>query len=393
MTAPLDGITVVAVEHAVAAPFASRQLADLGARVIKIERPGVGDFARSYDSTVNGMSSHFVWLNRSKESLTLDLKNPEGATVLARLLGRADVFIHNLAPGAARRLGCDGAMLVANHPRLVVCEISGYGLTGPYADRKAYDLLIQAETGLLSITGDEGAPAKVGISVADIAAGMYAFSGILSALMLREKTGRGVALDVSLFDSLAEWMGYPAYFTAYGGHAPKRTGARHAAIAPYGPYACSDDTVVYLAVQNDGEWARFCGLVLQRPDLVGDRRFSGNADRVVHRDALDASIRECFSRLAGDDVTTRLEAAAIAYGHMNSVEEFLQHPQLVGRDRRRTVSSPVGDISAFVPPVTLEGVEATMGPIPSAGEHTDAILGELGVEPAIAAEWRRRGVV
>ena len=359
--APLDGITVVAIEHAVASPFASRQLADLGARVIKIERPGVGDFARSYDSTVNGMSSHFVWLNRSKESLSLNLKRPEGATVLEDLLSRADVFIHNLAPGAVGRLGFDGAALRAKYPRLIVCEISGYGLTGPYANRKAYDLLIQSETGLLSITGEKEAPAKVGISVADIAAGMYAFSGILSALILREKTGSGLTVDVSLFDSLAEWMGYPVYYTAYGGTAPPRTGARHAAIAPYGPYVCGDDKVLYLGIQNEREWATFCEVVLQRPDLMGDPRFGTNSNRVEHREALDKTIGDCFSRLTVDELTVRLDTAGIANARMNTVEEFLQHPQLVARDRWSSVSSPVGDLRALRPPINLEGVEVTMG--------------------------------
>jgi itaconate CoA-transferase len=389
----LDGVTVVAIEHAVASPFASRQLADLGARVIKIERPGLGDFARSYDSTVNGMSSHFVWLNRSKESLSLDLKCSEGATVLQELLGRADVFIHNLAPGAVGRLGFDGATLRTRHPHLIICEISGYGVEGPYANRKAYDLLVQSETGLLSITGERDAPAKVGIAVADIAAGMYAFSSILSALMVREKTGKGLTVNVSLFDSLAEWMGYPAYYTAYGGVAPPPTGARHAAIAPYGPYGCGDGKIIYLGVQNQGEWERFCDVVLQRPGLVSDERFGTNVSRVEHGDELDRVIREHFSGLTADEVMAKLEAAEIAHAQMNSVEQFLHHPQLVARDRWSTVSSPVGDIRALRPPFDLEGVEVTMGPVPAVGEHTDAILHELGITAATIAEWRRQGVV
>src|SRR5687768_15741881 len=284
---PLQGVTVVAVEQAVAAPFATRQLADLGARVIKIERPGTGDFARAYDSTVKGLASHFVWTNRSKESLTLDLKRPEAADVLRRLVSRADVFLHNLAPGAVTRLGFGSAELRAAHPRLITCEISGYGASGPYRDKKAYDLLVQSEAGLVSITGTEDTPSKVGISIADIAAGMYAFSGVLAALLRRERTGEGSALDISLFDAVAEWMGYPAYYTEYGDAAPARTGARHAAIAPYGPYAAGDGRAVYFGIQNEREWARFCDRVLDRPELAGDPRFSSNASRVEHQAALD----------------------------------------------------------------------------------------------------------
>lgn len=391
--APLDGVTVVAVEHAVASPFASRQLADLGARVIKVERPSTGDFARSYDATVNGLSSHFVWLNRSKESLSLDLKRPEGAAVLQRLLGRVDVFLHNLVPNAAKRLGVDGATLQAKHPHLVTCEISGYGQDGPYAHQKAYDLLIQSEAGLLSITGGEEGPAKVGISVADIAAGMYALSGILSALLMRAKTGTGVVLHVSLFDALAEWMGYPAYYTAYGGSAPQRTGARHATIAPYGPYPCGDGQVVFFGIQNDREWVRFCSEVLEQPELASDDRFHTNASRVTHQDALDSVIRDCFSRLGVDDVRTKLAAADIAHARLNTMEEFLEHPQLVERNRWRSVASPEGPIRALEPPVAFEGVDVPMGPVPAVGQHTNAILAELGIEPATIAEWRRQGVV
>src|SRR5687768_16197532 len=314
----LQGVTVVAVEQAVAAPFATRQLADLGARVIKIERPGTGDFARSYDVTVKGLASHFVWTNRSKESLTLDLKRPEAADVLRRLVSRADVFIHNLAPGAVSRLGFGGAALRAAYPRLVTCEISGYGTSGPYRDKKAYDLLVQSEAGLVSITGTEETPSKVGISIADIAAGMYAFSGILAALLRRERTGEGAAVEVSLFDALAEWMGYPAYFTAYGGEAPPRTGARHAAIAPYGPYTAGDGKTVYLGLQNEREWARFCDQVLEQPSLALDPRFSSNSARVAHQDELTAMITAAFARSTAAAVVERLEAAGIANARMNS---------------------------------------------------------------------------
>jgi itaconate CoA-transferase len=390
---PLSGITVVAVEQAVAAPFASRQLADLGARVIKIERPGVGDFARGYDTTVKGMASHFVWTNRSKESLTLDLKQPEASGVLGRLLARADVFMHNLAPGAVARLGFGATHVRAEYPRLIVCEVSGYGSSGPYQQKKAYDLLVQSEAGLVSITGTEETPSKVGISIADIAAGMYAYSGVLAALLRRERTGEGAIVDVSMFDALAEWMGYPAYFAGYGGAAPPRTGARHASIAPYGPYAAGDGDVVYLGLQNEREWARFCAEVLQRPDMAEDIRFASNSDRVKHREALDAAITAAFSGLSAADVVARLDAAGIANARMNSVREFLDHPQLSARDRWRDVESPVGPLRALVPPVGIEGVDPVMGPIPSLGQHTDAILGELGYDEATIGDWRRRGVV
>ena len=390
---PLQGMTVVAVEQAVAAPFASRQLADLGARVIKVERPGAGDFARGYDTTVNGLSSHFVWLNRSKESLTLDLKRPEAADVLRRLIATADVFLHNLAPGAMGRLGFSSAPLRQAHPRLVVCEISGYGPSGPYRDKKAYDLLVQSEAGLVSITGTPDTPSKVGISVADISAGMYAFSGILAALLRRERTGEGATLDISLFDSLAEWMGFPAYYTGYGGKPPARSGARNAVIAPYGPYTAGDGKVVYLGLQNEREWARFCELVLERPDLASDERFNSNSKRVAARDGMDAIITARFSTLAAVDVIARLESAGIANARMNTVEEFLEHPQLAARDRWRSVGSPVGPIRAVVPPFNIEGLEIAMGPIPAVGEHTDAILGELGFNAGTVNEWRRAGIV
>jgi itaconate CoA-transferase len=389
---PLTGTTVVSVEQAVAAPFATRQLADLGARVIKIERPGVGDFARSYDATVNGMSSHFVWLNRSKESLTLDLKRTEALDVLRQLLRRADVFIHNLAPGAMARLGFASADMRRQHPRLVVCEVSGYGSDGPYREKKAYDLLVQSETGVLSVTGTGDDPAKVGISVADISAGMYAFSGVLAALLRREKTGEGSALEISLFDSLAEWMSYPVYYT-YGGTPPPRSGARHAVIAPYGPYTAGDGRVVYLGLQNEREWVRFCADVIGRPEMATDARFSSNPRRVEHRDELDAAITEAFRDLTADRVIERLDAAQIANARMNTVEELIAHPQLASRDRWREVDSPAGPVRLLKPPFNFEGIEDRMGRIPSVGEHTDAILGEVGIDAASIAEWRSKGII
>jgi itaconate CoA-transferase len=390
---PLAGMTVVAVEQAVAAPFASRQLADLGARVIKVERPVGGDFARGYDATVRGLASHFVWANRSKESLTLDLKTAEASGVLRRLLARADVFLHNLAPGAMDRLGFGSEGLRAAHPRLVICEVSGYGRTGPYRNKKAYDLLVQGEAGLVSITGTEDAPSKVGVSIADIAAGMYALSGILAALLRRERTGAGAVVDVSLFDSLAEWMGYPAYYTAYGGKAPPRTGARHAAIAPYGPYTVGDGTVISLGLQNEREWRRFCDEVIERPEMAADPRFHSNAARVAHHEDLDAMIVSAFAPLTAEEVVARLDAAQIANARLNSVLELLNHPQLEARRRWRQVESPAGRIRALAPPFDIDGEEAAMGPIPALGEHTNAILAELGIDEATVAAWRRAGIV
>ncbi len=383
----------MAVEQAVAAPFASRQLADLGARVIKIERPGVGDFARSYDTTVKGMASHYVWINRTKESLTLDLKRKEGVEVLRRLIARADVFIHNLAPGAVDRLGFGAEGLRAQHPRIITCAMSGYGSSGPYRDKKAYDLLVQSEAGLLSITGTEETPSKVGISIADIAAGMYAFSGVLAALLRRERTGEGAAVEVSMFDALAEWMGFPAYFTEYGGSAPSRSGARHASIAPYGPFVAGDGHTVYLGLQNEREWVRFCEEVLQRPDLSTDDRFTSNTGRVAHQGQLHQVITHAFAGLSAAEVVARLDAAGIASARMNTMAEFLDHPQLAARDRWREVASPVGPLRALVPPIALDGQHAAMGPIPALGEHTDAILRELGYDASTIATWHRTGIV
>ena len=390
---PLEGITVVSLEQAVAAPFATRQLADLGARVIKIERPGTGDFARGYDATVQGMSSHFVWLNRSKESLTLDLKREEGRLVLHRLLEKADVFVQNLAPGAVERLGFGTQELRKKYPRLIVCNLSGYGSFGPYRDKKAYDLLIQAETGLISITGTEQTPSKVGISIADISCGMYAYSGILTALLVRSRTGEGVALETSLFDSLAEWMSYATYYTTYGGTAPPRTGASHATIAPYGPAQSSDNKVVYLGLQNEREWRRFCEVVLQNPQLAVDPRFDCNANRVKNRSQLDQAVQEVFRKLTAAEIVARLEAAQIANARMNTVEEFADHPQLEARNRWTTVNSPVGPLKALLPPVSMEHVETVMNEVPALGQQTDAILGELGFDSSEIAAWREAGVI
>jgi len=390
---PLSGIVVVAVEQAVAAPFATRQLADLGARVIKIERPDGGDFARGYDTTVKGLSSYFVWLNRSKESLTLDLKRPEAAGAFARLMARADVFVQNLAPGAAERLGTATSVLRDRHPRLIVCNVSGYGVSGPYSQKKAYDLLVQSEVGLVSITGSDEAPARAGISVADIAAGMYAYSGILTALLARTTTGRGSSIEVSLFDALAEWMGQPANFAGYGGPPPPRAGANHASIAPYGPFRAGDGGQIALAIQNSREWTMFCADVLQRPELADDERFRTNPLRVRNRPALHDAIESAFAPLSTSEVIERLDAARIAWARVNSMAEFLAHPQLTGRDRWRDIGSPAGALRATIPPVRMDEVEPVMGDVPALGQHTDAILGELGVAPDTVAAWRREGVI
>jgi crotonobetainyl-CoA:carnitine CoA-transferase CaiB-like acyl-CoA transferase len=324
---PLDGITVVALEQVIAGPFATRQLAELGARVIKIERPGVGDASRAYDRTVKGLSSHFVWTNRSKESLALDVKHPAAAEILRRLVAKADVFLQNLAPGAADRLGL-GPSLRDRDPRLIWCGISGYGPAGPYAEKKAYDLLVQCEAGLLSITGTAETPSKAGIPVADIAAGMYAFSSILAALLQRGRTGTGATLDITMFEALGEWMGFPAYFTAYGGTPPPRSGAYHATIVPYGPFHAGDGGTVFLSVQNEREFARFCEVVLKKPSLVADPRFASSPARQQNRQAFQAEVEAEFARMKTAEVIERLEAADIANARMNDMKEFWRHPQL-----------------------------------------------------------------
>ena len=390
---PLDGVTVVALEQAVAVPFTTRQLADLGARVIKIERPGVGDFARGYDTTVHGLSSHFVWLNRSKESLTLDLKRSEAREILTRLLTKADVFIQNLAPGAADRLGLGAATLHARDPRLIVCGVSGYGESGPYRVKKAYDLLVQAESGLVAITGTPETPVKVAISVADIAAGMYAYSGILTALFRRERTGEGASIEVSMLEALAEWMGFPMYYTAYGGTALPRSSAGHSAIAPYGPFAGSDGEVVFLGIQNEREWVAFCTTVLGRPELATDERFTSNARRVEHRDALHRAIGAVFDDLSAAIIIERLDQARIANASLRSVDQLVAHPQLEARRRWWGVETPAGPIRALAPPATMSGVEPRMDPVPALGQHTDVVLEELGYDGGAVAGLRAAGVV
>lgn len=390
---PLEGITVVALEQAVAAPFATRHLADFGARVIKIERPDVGDFARGYDTTVKGMSSYFVWLNRSKESLTLDIKHPEATNILHQLLGDADVFIQNLAPGAADRLGFDAETLRARYPRLIICNLSGYGSSGPYRDKKAYDLLIQCETGVVSVTGTPEVPAKAGISIADISAGMYAFAGILTALYQRERTGAGSVLEVSLFESLGEWMSAPGYFAAYGGKPPRRSGASHATIAPYGPFTTGDGQQVNLGIQNEREWKRFCDVVLARPELATDPRFDSNTRRVQNRQSLHDAIDAAFSALSAEQVIERLDRAQIANACMNTPEQFWSHPQLTARERWRDIDSPVGPLAALLPPITMDDVQFKMAPIPDIGEHTDSILGELGYDTQFITTLREEGAI
>ncbi len=378
MTRPLEGITVISLEHAIAAPFCTRQLADLGARVIKVERPGPGDFARAYDSRVRGQASHFVWTNRSKESLTLDLKQPEALAALKDLLDKADVLVQNLAPGAAARMGLSFEALNKAHPQLIVCDISGYGEDGPYRDKKAYDLLIQSEAGMLSITGTPDEPSKAGNSMADIAAGMYAYTGILSALLLRGKTGRGSHIDVSMLESLAEWMGYPLYYAFEGAPPPPRTAASHASIYPYGPFQAGDGATVMLGLQNEREWKAFCEVVLQDAGLATDPRFDSNAKRNEHREALKAIILATFARLNTAEVVARLDEAQIANARMNSMAEVWAHPQLKARERWQTVGSPAGDIPALLPPGRNNCFDYRMDAIPAVGQHTEAILRELG---------------
>jgi itaconate CoA-transferase len=378
---PLAGITVVSLEHAIAAPFATRQLADLGARVVKIERPGVGDFARAYDERVRGMASHFVWVNRGKESLTLDLKHADALDVLKRLIGKADVLVQNLAPGAAARIGLSADALRPSHPGLVVCDISGYGADGPYRDKKAYDLLIQSEAGFLSVTGSEGEAAKAGCSIADIAAGMYAYSNILAALFARQKDGRGSHIDVSMLESLVEWMGYPMYYAFDGAEPPVRSGAEHATIYPYGPFAAGDGKIVMLGLQNEREWVVFCERVIGDVALASDERFASNSSRHRHRDALRAVILEAFAASTAAEVTARLDAAQIANARMNTMAEVWAHPQLAARDRWRDVDTPHGAIPAPLPPGRHDRFDYAMGAVPALGAHTDAILAELGIGP------------
>lgn len=379
MTAPLEGITVVALEQAVAAPFATRQLADLGARVIKVERPGIGDFARSYDRTVHGLSSYFVWLNRGKESVELDIKDPRDRELLDAMIAGADVFLQNLIPGAMERLGLDADTLRARHPGLIHVSISGYGPAGPYRSKKAYDALIQAETGLIAATGSAETPAKVGASVADIATGMYAYSGILTALYRRERTGEGSTLEVAMIDAVGEWMMQPAYYSAYGDRPWRRSGARHGTIAPYGPYRCGDGEQVFLAVQSDREWAVLCRDVLGTPDMVDDERFALNPERVENNSSITTVIEGAFAAGTADEVADRLERAGIANARLRRPAELFDHPQLIARDRWRSVDTSAGKIRALLPPVTVPGTEVPMNPVPSLGEHNDQLRREFAV--------------
>lgn len=393
MPRPLDGITVVSLEHAIAAPFCTRQLADLGARVIKVERPGAGDFARAYDTRVKGQSSHFVWTNRSKESLTLDLKQAPARDLLMQLLSQADVLVQNLAPGAAARMGLSWEALSPKHPTLIVCDISGYGEDGPYRDKKAYDLLIQSEAGFLSVTGTPDSPSKAGNSVADIAAAMYAYSAVLSALLLRGKTGLGSHVDVSMLEALAEWMGYPMYYAFEGAAPPPRSAAAHASIYPYGPFAAGDGGTVMLGLQNEREWKLFCESVLQDTALANDARFDSNARRNEHRAALTEIIRACFADLSSAQVAARLDQAQIANARMNDMAGLWAHPQLQARQRWRTVGSPGGPIAALLPPGRSNAFDYRMDAVPAVGEHTEAILRELGQGPEAIAALRAAGAI
>ncbi|MBV8804464.1 MAG: CoA transferase [Sinobacteraceae bacterium] len=390
---PLDGITVVALEHAVAAPFCTRQLADLGARVIKIERPGSGDFARAYDERVRGLASFFVWLNRSKESLTLDVKQPEAQQILGQLLNQADVLVQNLAPGAAARLGLSYETLRDQHPRLIVCDISGYGADGPYRDKKAYDLLIQSESGFLSITGTPEEPAKAGCSIADISAGMYAYSNVLAALIQRSRSGRGCRIDLSMLETMGEWMSHALYYSFDGAKPPPRAGAAHATIYPYGPFPAGDGKVVMLGLQNEREWVAFCQYVLMRPELATDERFASTSKRSAARDTLRSIIIETFVALTAEQVIERLEKAQIANARMNDMYDLWQHPQLRARGRWTEVDSPAGPIPALYPPGVNDAFVPRMDSVPALGQHTDSILTELGWSAADIQRLRSAGSI
>ena len=390
---PLSGITVVTLEHAIAAPFCTRQLADLGARVIKVERPGSGDFAREYDHRTRGLASHFVWTNRSKESLTLDLKQPRALDVLGELIAQADVLVQNLAPGAATRMGLSYEALREKFPRLIVCDVSGYGANGPYRDKKAYDLLIQSEAAFLSVTGTPEEPSKAGNSIADIAAGMYAYTGVLSALLQRHQTGRGSHVEVSMLEALTEWMGFPMYYAYDGQSPPGRNGASHATIYPYGPFQTGDEKVVMLGLQNEREWKAFCEKVLHRPDLATDPRFDANVGRVENRIVLRKIILEVFSQLTAQDVLERLDGAQIANASVNQVSDLWTHPQMHARQRFRSIGSPAGDLQALLPPATNSAYECRMDSVPALGEHSARILKELGRTEADIKQLLSDGVI
>jgi len=390
---PLDGITVVSLEHAIAAPFCTRQLADLGARVIKVERPGGGDFARGYDTQVDGLCSHFVWVNRSKESLTLDLKQPAAITTLKTLLKTADVLVQNLAPGAAARMGLTAEVLQKENPKLILCDISGYGNNGPYRDKKAYDLLIQSEAGFLSVTGTSETPSKAGNSIADIAAGMYAYTNILAALLQRGKTGKGSVIDISMLESLSEWMSFPMYYAYKGAEPPPRNGASHATIYPYGPFKAGDGKTVMLGLQNEREWAQFCETVLENPALVKDERFDRNFKRNENRAELLKIIDTCFSKLTSEQLIARLEKAQIANAHLNDMEGLWKHEQLKARNRWTEVDTPNGAITALLPPGLNDSYDYRMDPIPAVGEHTNSILKELGMTESDIANMKASGAI
>lgn len=391
---PLENITVVTLEHAIAAPFATRQLADLGARVIKVERPGVGDFARGYDTRVRGIASHFVWTNRSKESLTLDVKHPEAQAILRRLIDEeADVVVQNLAPGAASRLGLSYETLKKVKPDIIVCDISGYGNDGPYRDKKAYDLLIQSEAGFVSVTGSEDTPSKAGPSIADIAAGMYAYTNILAALMHRQQTGEGQHIDISMLEALTEWMSYPLYYSIDGAPPPRRTGASHATIYPYGPFPAGDGNTVMLGLQNEREWKAFCERVLQQPALAVDERFYSNPKRVAARSALYEVIVAAFANLTAQEVVNRLEDAQIANAQVNTMAEVWAHPQLKARQRWTEVDTSVGSVPALLPPGSWGLGKPRMDAVPALGQHTDSILAALGYGADQVSALRAEGAV